>query len=185
MKIKIATRYSNMVSKITKFFRVSEKDLNTGLKVWRTELDFEVPATYVGITNNYLLGRDGKPYKVYEYDLSKIERLDGNAADNVSTEEFLRALIECTGKRFIRGEVKIIFDEAIKPELVKLRKESVIGSDKCVISDVILSKQEIKLIPDLGVNISDDKINSMQDIKNIVKSKAKETTQDLEVKLEG
>jgi hypothetical protein len=170
-KIKLISAYSNVIKKIKKTFSTSERDKETGIKHWKKTLDFKIVGSPRGETSNIITDKNGKPLKIFEFDLSKIKRRDGNAPDEVSICEFLEAVKACSGARFTRGEVKILLTDEIKSEIVKAVKDGIIDKNANLVTDQVMVRQRVNIIPDLGLDIVDEEISGMEDLEKAVKAK--------------
>lgn len=174
-KIKLATAFINTVQRVVKHFSVAEKDNQTGIKHWRDEVDFEVEGTPSGTTNNNVVDKKGNPLKVLEFGLKDLKRRDGDAEDDVSVFDFIEAIYKLSAKRLKRGDIKFILDANNKSGILKAIKEGYITKNNNLISEETLVRKEIKVIPDLDLDLDEKEVNGMKDIKEKIKSKAKES----------
>lgn len=175
-KIKIATSLGSAVKRIVKSFSMSEKDLNTGLKVWRDELDYAVEGKKVGQTNSYVTDLNNKPLKIFEYDLADIKRRDGNAPDKVTKYDFIEATSKVLKKYIRQGLIKFILDDDNKEDLVKAIKDGLISKNNNLITNNAVAAKQVEIVPNLDKELSleDKEITSMKDIKASI-SKAKQS----------
>jgi hypothetical protein len=153
-KIKLVSAYSNVIKKIKRTFSTSERDKETGIRHWKKTLDFKITGVPKGETSNIITDKNGKPLKIFEFNLAGIQRRDGNAPEKVSIIEFLKAVKRCTGARFTRGEVKILLTDDIKADIIKAVKSGVIDKDVNLVTDQVLFIQRVNIIPDLDLIIA-------------------------------
>lgn len=186
-KLTIVTRFKNVYQNLAKSFEIPHRDEKTGKNTWVSEIDFKIEAQDITTTNNMLMFNK-KPWAVMNYDLSKIKRANGNAESNeVSFYEIIEAIKNASPARVAQGVVRIVVTPENKSDVIKAIKDGLISKANNTITDTVLKKETINVIPDLSADFDDADINGMEDIekeiKKVQKSKKKELDQELEAQL--
>ena len=182
-KIKIAIKYPNSLNKVTASYEVQiEKE---GEYSYVNKLDYSIEATKAGTTNDRLVNSRLLPWCVKEFDLSKIRRKNAKNGSKVTVVEFLETLAKANKTRLAEGAIKVIVSEDIHEDVSKAVRDGHIKHPSNVVSEKVLEKRQINIIPDLVYDFKDEEVSGMKDLKDKVKKvddkKSKETEKDLEV----
>lgn len=172
-KIKIASPLINVISSVYKSFKVSEANEKTGIRHWREEQDFVLKGTPAGYTNNTVTDLNDKPYQIMEYDLNVVERRDAAAPEKLSAYDFIECLAKTCSKFLSRGTIKIILTDEIKSDVIKAIKAGLIDQHTNLVTEQVAVVQQVQTVPLL--DLEDDEILGMKDIRKAVAAKTKET----------
>lgn len=164
-------------------FQAEVADPFRKVTIQSTEIDYIAEPVKKEATSNLLLHKDAKPWTVLSFDVSSIKRRSTEGqGKSITIKEFIEALVRQGKTRFQDRSVKLVYDgEEAKKAIIESIKDGTINEIKNVVKPTILNRDIMNLAPDLSVDIKDEEVTGMADLKSKVAEAQAQAQEDLKV----